>query len=177
MCRPTARCNNESINCCSLVPPIAAVADSRCRPATRLRPGSEERFASSSTNLNHKRSRMFRRANMRNAAVFFLMTCALGQALGQPTVRDTYVLAGNPRVMSLRDNLVVVVCKTDYDAWLKDQKDQKPPILSLYMDGLLMKGPEAVRPLPATDEEVQRAKPEVKKECTEQSDGALAAAT
>lgn len=51
----------------------------------------------------------------------------------QITVRDTYVLTGSPRVVSLKDNLIIVVCKTECDAWLRDQK---PPALSLYMNGL-----------------------------------------
>jgi hypothetical protein len=89
---------------------------------------------------------------MRKLVYFFLLTSAFGQTQPPPTVRDTYVLTGNPRVVSLRDHLIVVVCKTEYDAWLMGQKDQKAPALSLYMNGLLMKGPAAVTPVRATDE-------------------------
>lgn len=110
---------------------------------------------------------------MRRIACFFLLTSAFGHAQAQPTVRDTFVLAGNPRIVSLKDNLVVVVCKTEYDVWLKDQK---PPALSLYMNGLLMKGPEPVKPVPATDAQVKNVTDETKAECTKQSDDALSAA-
>jgi hypothetical protein len=110
---------------------------------------------------------------MRRLAYFFLLTSAFGQVQGPPTVRDTYVLTGNPRVVSLKDNLIVVVCKTEYDAWLKDQK---PPALSLYMNGLLMKGLEAARPAPATDEQVNKITNGVKADCTKQSDDTVSAA-
>src|SRR5260370_2514628 len=102
---------------------------------------------------------MFERVDMRKLACFFMLTSALGQAPGPPTVRDTYLLTGNPRVVSLKDNLIVVVCKTEYDAWLKDQK---PPALSLYMNGLLMKGLEAAKPAPATDEQVNKITDDLK---------------
>jgi hypothetical protein len=109
---------------------------------------------------------------MRKLTYFFLLTSAFGQAQGPPTVRDTYVLTGSPRVVSLKDDLVVVVCKTEYDTWLKDQK---PPALSLYMNGLLMKGLEAARPAPAADEQVNTTD-EVKSVCKKQSDDSVSAA-
>ena len=73
-------------------------------------------------------------------AFFFLLIPAFGQTQEPqpPTVRDAYVLFGNPRVVSLRDNLLVVVCKNEYDGWLKawhqtDKNLGKLPELSLYM--------------------------------------------
>ena len=82
---------------------------------------------------------------MRTLAYFFVLTTAFGQT---PTVRDAYVQAGDPRIASLKDYLNVVVCKTEYDTWRKDPKSV--PALSLYINGLLMKGLEAARPVPAT---------------------------
>jgi hypothetical protein len=109
---------------------------------------------------------------MRKLGYCFLLIAAFGRAQQPPTVRDTYVLTGNRRVVSLKDNLVVVVCKAEYELWLKDQK---PPALSLYLGGLLMKGLETARPSPATDEEVKTTD-EVKNACTKQSDDAVSAA-
>jgi hypothetical protein len=116
---------------------------------------------------------IFRRVDMRRLIYFLLLISAFGQAQGPPTVRDTYVLAGKPRVVSLKDNLIVVVCKPEYDAWLKDQK---PPALSLYMNGLLMKGPEAARPMPGTDEQVKQVRDAVKADCAKESDDAFSTA-
>jgi hypothetical protein len=44
------------------------------------------------------------------------------------------------------------------------------------MNGLLMKGPDAARPAPATDEQVDKIKAEVKTDCTKQSDDTVSAA-
>ena len=87
---------------------------------------------------------------MRILVYFLLSTSAFGQTLAPPTVRDTYVRTGNKREVRLKDSLIVVVCKAEYDAWETDQKP--PPALSLYMNGLLMKGPAAVHPAPPTDQ-------------------------
>src|SRR5260370_4155172 len=111
---------------------------------------------------------------MRRLAYFFLLTSACGQTQVPPTVRDTYVLTGNPRVVSLKDNLNVVVCKAEYDAWRKNQKSA--PALSLYMNGMLMKGPEAVRPVSAPDKPGDKITDNVKADCMKQSDDAVAAA-
>jgi hypothetical protein len=48
------------------------------------------------------------------------------------------------RTARLRNNLKVVVCGAEYDAWARTQNP--PPDLFLYMDGRLMKGLEAARP-------------------------------
>jgi len=109
---------------------------------------------------------------MRKLAYFLLVTSAFGQVQLPPTVRDTYVLAGNPRIVSLTDNLIVVVCKAEYDAWLNGNK---PSSVSLYMDGLLMKGAQAAVPAPATDKQVN-VTPEVKAECTKESNEVVSAA-
>ena len=92
---------------------------------------------------------------MRMLAYFLLSISAFGQTqalptVREPTVRDAYVRAKDPRKVRLKDSLIVVVCKTEYDAWAKDQK-VPPPALSLYMNGLLMKGPTAVHPAAPTD--------------------------
>ena len=65
----------------------------------------------------------------------------------------------------MRDDLYVIVCKTEYDAW---QKDQKPvPALFLYMNGLRMKGPDAARPMPATDQPSDEVTTKVEADCAE----------
>jgi len=118
-------------------------------------------------------------------AFFFLLIPAFGQTQEPqpPTVRDAYVLFGNPRVVSLRDNLLVVVCKNEYDGWLKawqqtDKNLGKLPELSLYMNGQLMNGPTALpAPVAAVDEvtknkqnakEAQKTE-EIKEDCAKQS--------
>ena len=100
---------------------------------------------------------------MRILAYFLLSSSAFGQTQAPPTVRDTYVRAGNPRVVSLKDSLIVVVCKTEYEAWAKDKTP--PPALSLYMNGLLMKGPVAVHPAPPTDKLDDPQAKKVKEAC------------
>jgi hypothetical protein len=110
---------------------------------------------------------------MQKLAYFLLLTSAFG---APPFVRDTYVLAGNPRVVSLKDNLIVVVCKAEYDDWQKDQKDpKKGPDLSLYMNGLLMKGPPAVTPVLMKYDQAGKVKEEVKKACKSLYDPAVEA--
>lgn len=107
---------------------------------------------------------------------FFLLTSAWGQTTPvSPTVRDAFVRRGNPRVVSLTDYLNVVVCKSEYDAWQGDQKSV--PALSLYMNGVLMKGPEAARPIPGTAGEPSDARAEkVNADCVKQADEAVSAA-
>ena len=105
---------------------------------------------------------------MRNFPYFFLLTSAFGQTQPLPTVRDAYVQGEEPpRVARLRHNLIVVVCKAEYDTWLKDQK---APALSLYMNGLLMKGPPAVAPVTAKSEQTDKLISEGKADCTKHSD-------
>ncbi|HME10604.1 MAG TPA: hypothetical protein VKG25_26350 [Bryobacteraceae bacterium] len=92
---------------------------------------------------------------MRQLALFVFIGLAWGDNPA-PTARDAYVQenAQGTRVRSarLKDTLQVEVCKTDYDAFAKAQ--DPPPALSLYFDGLLMKGLPAVRPQPLPEPKV-----------------------
>jgi len=105
---------------------------------------------------------------MRGLICVPLVIRAWGQIVqAPPTVRDAYVVTGKADVASLTDHLIVVVCKGEYDVWRKDPKSA--PVLSLYMNGLLMKGPEAVRPMPAVDNVKDPQREAVKKACRDQA--------
>lgn len=108
-------------------------------------------------------------------ACSILLTSAWGQTIQTPpTVRDAYVRTGAMRVLSLKDYLNVVVCKSEYDAWQKDQKSAQA--LSLYINGLLMKGPEATRPIPPMDNRSDETTERVKADCAKLAMDAAAAA-
>jgi hypothetical protein len=113
---------------------------------------------------------------MRGLACFFLVANTWGQTTPEPTVRHAYVERGSADVVSLSDHLVVVVCKSEYDVWQNDlQKKNEPvPALSLYMNGILMKGPEATRPMPLMDNVMN--KEQVQTACAKQASDAVAAA-
>jgi hypothetical protein len=111
---------------------------------------------------------------MRALAYLFVVTSGWGQiAEGPPTVRDAYVVIGNPRVASLTDHIIVVVCKSDYDTWRNGQRSS--PVMSLYMNGLIMKGPEAVRPMPVMDRVNDSKIEEVKTTCAKEANDAVVA--
>ncbi len=78
-----------------------------------------------------------------------------------PTVRDSYVVKNGKIVRSVRltDNLTVIVCKAEYDAWA--QSLSSPPKLALYLDGVLMKNVSAIKlisgPLVDSDDQATSA--------------------
>jgi hypothetical protein len=78
-----------------------------------------------------------------------------------PTVRDAYVVKNGKIVRSVRltDNLTVIVCKAEYEAWA--QSLSSPPKLALYLDGVLMKNVSAIKlisgPLVDSDDQATSA--------------------
>src|SRR5580658_7427712 len=57
-----------------------------------------------------------------------------------PVIRDAYVYTRGAfsRKVRLTDTLTVVVCKSEYDAWMRSQ--HPTPAIALYLEGVLMKG-------------------------------------
>jgi hypothetical protein len=90
-----------------------------------------------------------------------------------PAIRDAYVRMGTPRVASLRDDLELVVCKAEYDAW---QQGQTPvPELFLYMNGERMKGPDAARPMFVKEKPSDDKTKKIEAECAARDDAFLVA--
>lgn len=102
---------------------------------------------------------------MRQLAWLLLASSMWGQtAPSAPMIRDAYSTRGDTltRSVRLRGNLKLTVCKDEYDAWAQAQ--HPVPDLSLYVDGLLMKGTVAQKPATvkgaASDDQTSKIAPE-----------------
>lgn len=114
---------------------------------------------------------------MRLFSCVLLVGLAWAQKTPQPPiVRDAYSTGwqGSPsRSARLAGNLKVVVCKAEYEAWVQAQNPV--PDLSLFLEGMLIKGTFARKPVTPSDAPSDDQTSKVKTQCAAANSASTAA--